>query len=129
MPNHSIVHVDFPANDLEAAGKFYADLFDWKIRHMPEFNYMTFETQTGSGGGFVRVGGESSDPGSLSYKPGEVLVYVSTDDIDATLARVEALGGQPLVPKTEIPNIGWYAVFTDPTGNRVGLYTGTGQQT
>ena len=129
MPNHSIVHVDFPAHDLEAAGKFYANLFGWKIQHIPEFDYMTFATEAGSGGGFVRVGDESSDPGSLSYKPGEVLVYVSTDDIDATLARVEALGGRPLVPKTEIPNIGWYAVFVDPTGNRVGLYTDMSQQT
>jgi predicted enzyme related to lactoylglutathione lyase len=28
------------------------------------------------------------------------------------------------VPKTEIPGMGWYAIFSDPTGNRIGLFTG-----
>ncbi len=28
------------------------------------------------------------------------------------------------MPRTEIPHVGSYAVFTDPTGNRVGLFTG-----
>jgi hypothetical protein len=53
-----------------------------------------------------------------------VLVYVQTDDIEATLAKVESLGGRVLVPKTEIPTVGWFGVFSDPTGNKVGLYSG-----
>ena len=56
-------------------------------------------------------------------KPGEVLIYIATDDIDASLAKINKLGGKTLVPKNEIPDIGWYAVFTDPTGNKFGLYT------
>ena len=125
MPGHSIVHVELPANDLEAAGTFYADLFGWKIQPQPEFNYMTFDAEPGPGGGFVKIGDEASY-GPVS-KPGDVLVYVSSDDIDATLARAEALGGKTLLPKTEIPNTGWFGVFTDPTGNRVGLYTTMGE--
>ena len=127
MPNHSIVHVEIPAHDLESAGKFYADLFGWKMQSMPEFNYMTFEAAPGPGGGFVEVGDETSDASPVSYKPGDVLVYVSTDDIDATLAQVEALGGRPVLPKTEIPDVGWFGIFTDPTGNRIGLYTDMGE--
>jgi predicted enzyme related to lactoylglutathione lyase len=49
-------------------------------------------------------------------------MYVSTDDIDATLAHVEALGAKTLTPKTEGPH-GWSAVFADPVGNRIALYT------
>jgi predicted enzyme related to lactoylglutathione lyase len=33
-----------------------------------------------------------------------------------------------VVPKTEIPGIGWFGVFTDPTGNKVGLYTAQSPQ-
>ena len=128
MPNHSIVHVDVPSHDLEAAGKFYAGLFCWTIQPMPEFNYALFDAPPGPGGGFVTTADETADPGPMSFKPGEVLVYVSTNDIDATLARVESLGGRPLLPKTEIPGIGWYGVFADPTGNRIGLYTGMNPQ-
>jgi ferritin-like metal-binding protein YciE len=28
-----------------------------------------------------------------------------------------------LLPKTEIPGMGWYAIFADPTGNRLGLFS------
>src|SRR2546421_1348318 len=48
---------------------------------------------------------------------GEVLIYVFTNDIDATLAHAEALGAKTLTPKTEVPH-GWFAVFADPSGNR-----------
>ncbi len=71
------------------------------------------------------VGGSSAP---IQYKPDSLLVYVSTDDIDATLAKVESLGGKTVLPKTEIPQMGWWAVFADPTGNRIGLFTGMGRQ-
>ena len=128
MSKHSIVHVDFPAHNIEAAGQFYSDLFGWRTQSFPEWNYTTFEAEPGPGGGFVQVGDATSSAGSMSYKPGDVLVYIATDDIDATLAKAESLGGRPLVPKTEIPDMGWFAVFTDPTGNRVGLWTDKGDQ-
>jgi predicted enzyme related to lactoylglutathione lyase len=82
----------------------------------PDGDYVCFEAPPGPGGGFPKVDGEL-------IKPGDVLVYVATDDIDATLAKAEALGGKTLVPKTEIPGMGWWALFSDPTGNCVGLFT------
>jgi len=75
-----------------------------------------FQPQRGPGGAFVEVGEMTG------ARIGEVLMYVSTDDIDATLAHAEALGGKTLTPKTEGP-YGWSAVFADPVGNRIALYT------
>jgi len=124
MSNHSIVHVEIPALDPTKAGTFYADLFNWNIKVDPSFDYHMFQVEPGPAGGFVKVG---EHPGQPSYKPGEVLIYVSTDDIDATLAKAESLGGKILVPKTEIPQTGWFAFFSDPTGNRIGLFTSVGQ--
>jgi len=124
MSNHSIVHVEIPAIDPSKAGTFYADLFGWKIQVDKTFDYHMFQVEPGPAGGFVKVG---EHPGQPPYKPGEVLVYISTDDIDATLAKAESLGGKTLVPKTEIPHTGWFAFFSDPTGNRIGLFTGTNQ--
>src|SRR5262245_66001753 len=38
MPTHPIVHVEIPARDLEAAGQFYARVFDWQLDlSMPEY--------------------------------------------------------------------------------------------
>lgn len=115
MSEHPIVHVEFSAVDREAAGKFYSELFGWKIEQIPEMNYATFETGEGVGGGFNPV--QENNPA------GTVIVYVATDDIDSTLARAEMLGGKTMVPKSEIPGMGWFGLFSDPSGNQVGLYT------
>jgi predicted enzyme related to lactoylglutathione lyase len=115
MSNHPIVHIELSANDREAAAAFYAKIFGWKIEQMPAMNYATFEASGGPGGGFNPVGKDNP--------AGSVIVYIATDDIPATLKQVEASGGKTLVPKTEIPGMGWFGVFADPTGNKVGLYT------
>jgi predicted enzyme related to lactoylglutathione lyase len=117
MSKHSFVHVEFAAKDPNAAAKFYADLFGWKTEDMPEMNYVMFDVEPGPGGGFPAVDGET-------INPGDVIIYVSTDDIEASLAKAEELGGKTLLPRTEIPGMGWFAFFADPTGNRVGLYKG-----
>ena len=125
MANHSIVHIEFPAHDPKAAGKFYGDLFGWKLQHDTAMDYLMFQPEQGPGGAFVKAG-EGTGGEGFTHKPGEVLLYVSTDDIDASLAKVESLGGRVLMPKTEIPNVGWFGIFADPTGNRVALFTDRG---
>jgi predicted enzyme related to lactoylglutathione lyase len=124
VSNHPIVHIEIPAKKARDAGKFYGELFGWKIEADPMYNYVQFAAEGGPGGGFVEVEGGDAP---IQYKPDSLLVYVSTDDIDATLAKVESLGGKTVLPKTEIPQMGWWAVFSDPTGNRIGLFTGLGQ--
>jgi len=121
MTNYSIVHLEIPAANTGAAGKFYGDVFGWKIETNPTHNYVTFEGEGGPRGGFVG----DSDDSPLGYKPDRLLVYLATDDIDATLATIEAHGGKTVCLKTEIPHVGWWAVFTDPTGNHLGLFTST----
>jgi predicted enzyme related to lactoylglutathione lyase len=83
---------------------------------MPEMNYVAFDAEGGPGGGFPEV--------NELVKAGDVLVYIASDDIKASLAQAESLGGKTVVPKTEIPSIGWFGLFADPTGNVVGLFTG-----
>jgi predicted enzyme related to lactoylglutathione lyase len=119
MANHPVVHIEIPGSDPKAASQFYADAFGWKIQVDPNFDYHMFEAEGGPGGGFVKAG-ESM---GMSYKAGEVLLYIGTDDIDASLAKVQSLGGKVLAPKTEIPQAGWFALFTDPAGNKLGLFT------
>jgi predicted enzyme related to lactoylglutathione lyase len=119
MSSHPIVHIEIPGNDTKAASKFYEEAFGWKIQTAPEFDYHMFQAEGGPGGGFIKVG----EPMSGNPKPSEVLIYIDTDDIDASLAKVQSLGGKVVLPKTEIPQTGWFAVFTDPTGNKIGLYT------
>ncbi len=104
-----------PAANVEAAGKFYQDLFGWKMEHAAEFDYTMWSDGSGYGGGFNKL--------SEHYPAGQVLVYIDSDDIEADLQQVEKLGGTVVTPKTEIPGTGWFGVFQDPTGNKIAVYT------
>lgn len=115
MAKHEIVHIEIPVKDPKAGSQFYADLFGWNLQEFPDMDYITFEAGDGPGGGFPIVIDD--------IKVGDVTVYVSTDDIEATLTKIKSLGGKTVIPKTEIPQTGWYAWFTDPTGNTMALYT------
>lgn len=115
MSKRNVVHVEIPAMDVESAGRFYQELFGWKIQHVPEFDYTMWEDGSGLGGGFSKVSDENP--------AGRLLVYIDSDDIEADLKKVEKLGGKVLHPKTEIPHTGWFGVFQDPTGNILALYT------
>ncbi len=42
--------------------------------------------------------------------------YVTVDQVDATVARVTALGGKVVVPAMDIPGVGRMAVIADPQG-------------
>lgn len=114
MSKRPIVHIEIPAANRLSAAKFYADMFGWGFEDMPEMNYTTFSSGS-VGGGYMDL--------DEHFKPGDVLIYIASDDIEADLKRIEELGGKTVVPKREIPEVGWFGVFTDPTGNPIALFT------
>ena len=120
MSKRNVVHVEIPAANTDAASKFYAALFGWKITPVPEMNYVMWEDGTGSGGGFPQISEDSP--------AGRVLVYIDSEDIEADLKKVVQLGGKVLHAKTEIPQMGWFAIFQDPDGNALALYTSMNSQ-
>jgi predicted enzyme related to lactoylglutathione lyase len=65
--------------------------------------------------GLLRV--EPSNQGPLL----ERVIYLGVADINATLARITAGGGQVVMPRMEVPGVVVVALFTDPAGNRMGL--------
>ena len=115
MADHTIAHIEIPTANTGAAGTIYREDFGWKLDTNAEHNYVTFQSESGLRGGFA-------GPAEPTYKPDRLMVYLASDDIDATLATIEAHGGKTVLPKTEIPHVGWWAVFTDPAGNHLGLF-------
>ncbi len=51
------------------------------------------------------------------------MIYINAGrDLEPALQRIEPAGGKVLVSKTQVgPGMGYYAVFVDSEGNRVGL--------
>lgn len=121
MEGRPIVHMEIVTGNLEAADKFYAEAFGWNINVDQTFNYHMFQAGSGQAGAFMTP--HEDTPQYPGYKTGEVLLYIGSDDIEADLTKIEELGGKVLYPKMEIPGTGWMAVFTDPTGSRLALFT------
>ena len=58
--------------------------------------------------------------------PPHWLGYISTPDVDATVEQAVDLGARLLVPPTDIPTVGRYAVLTDPHGAVFAAFTPEG---
>ena len=112
--SHPIVHIELSANNHEDAAKFYGNVFGWETQSFPEMNYTTFMSGEGvPGGGFNNVSDENP--------AGRIVIYINTDDIEASMKKIEANGGQRVGPNIDIPDVGTMAMFKDPTGNSVSL--------
>ncbi|RPE08919.1 VOC family protein [Chitinophaga lutea] len=55
---------------------------------------------------------------------GTVVYLNAGDDLQHVLGKIEPAGGKIVVPKTEIsPEIGFFAMFIDTEGNKLGLHS------
>ena len=109
----SIVHVEISSNDLPSTKRFFNTVFGWKIQDIPEMNYSMFQASGAPHGGFTPP---------QAGMPAGTLNHILSNDIVATARKIEQNGGAILVPKTEIPKIGWFAVFREPGGAVLALY-------
>jgi uncharacterized protein len=109
-----VVWYEILGKDAGKSQSFYSDLFGWKFdtSSMPGYG-MTSEEDTGIGGGV----GSGEMSGGQTY----ATFYIGVDDIDASIAKVNDLGGTICVPKMDVPNGPTIAMFNDPDGNMVGL--------
>jgi predicted enzyme related to lactoylglutathione lyase len=115
MTKRNVVHIEIPTRDGKESGEFYEKLFGWHITRDEKMDYTMWDPHDGPGGGFNPLGDQ--------VKPGDVLIYIASEDIQADLKKIQALGGTVVREKDEIPGIGWFAFFKDPTGNTLALYT------
>ncbi len=108
--------MEFHSKDPSRTREFYGQVFGWKFKDLPEMDYTLFQAPSLPHGG---VQSESEDFSG-------VLNYILSDSIEDTTRKIERAGGTILKPKSEIPNMGWYAVFRDPTGVVQALYQDRG---
>jgi len=121
MAAPAVAWFEVTGKDGAALQKFYGDLFDWQIHDAgDDSGYgLVDAAEKGIGGGI----GAAQDGG-----PGQVTFYVEVDDPAAYLRKAEGLGGQTIVPPTEIEQFGLtFAFFADPQGHVVGLSKGAVQ--
>lgn len=101
-----IIHWELMVEDVAKARAFYGKVFDWRFEENNPQGYTMIDTGTAPGGGLM-ARPPTAPAAALN-------TYFRVDDINRTLAVVVESGGTVIVPKTEIPGIGWFAMFVDP---------------
>ena len=122
MVDHTIVHFEIPADDVEKLRKFYSELFGWKIEKTPgPVEYWSIETvPVDEKGEPIRQGvnGGMMKRQNPQHKP---VNYILVESVDEYSKKIEALGGKVVVPKIEVPGIGWWALSLDTEGNQFAI--------
>jgi len=121
--DHTIVHFEIPADNLEKMKKFYGDLFGWKIEKMPGgMEYWGIQTVPVDDKGMAMRPGVNGGMMKRQMPEHKPVNYISVESVDEYSKKVVNLGGQIIVPKMEIPGMGWWALALDPEGNQIGLF-------
>jgi len=118
-----VVHFEIPADDQKRARKFYQEALGWRVEPVPGMDYSMVITTDMDDDGQPAAAGAIN--GGMMAREGQItapVITVDVPDINATLKSVEQLGGSVVMPKNEIPGMGFTAYFKDPEGNVMGLW-------
>jgi len=120
--DHTIVHFEIPAQDVEKVKAFYEKVFGWTITQADSpIEYWIIQTvPIDQNGRLVRPGvnGGMYRRVSPDNKP---VNYYEVESINDFLDKIVKLGGRVTEPKQEVPEVGWIAAAEDPEGNAFAL--------
>lgn len=113
--------VEIPVTDLSRSIKFYQTILGTTIEEVDmggtRMGVLPNDDHTVN---VVLVKGDGYNP----VTDGVVVYLNAVDDLQPMLDNVKKNGGQVIVPKTEIsPEMGYFALFLDTEGNKVGLHS------
>ena len=101
-------------SDADAASVFYSKVVGWteKDSGMPGYHYRMLGTGDGMVGGLMAV---PDDAAAAGMRP-SWFGYISVPNVDKAIVEITGAGGNPIIPATDIPNVGRFAMLTDPQG-------------
>lgn len=105
--------------DTAKSGDFLSGLLGWEKQDMPmpQGTYTIFKVGEAMVGGMMKI---TPEMGEMPPVWGS---YVTVEDVDASAKKAAELGGQVIVPPTDIPNIGRFCTVSDPAGAVLNLIT------
>lgn len=118
-PQHNIGWFELYVNDFDKSIEFYKKLFGWEFNQSESSDSVYWNIFTGEGS----IGGGLMKKAVPEHSGQSVVLYIETDNIEATLNKAASLGGSIIMPKTLInENAGYFALFNDIDGNTMGLW-------
>jgi len=107
-----VSYLRIPAPDASRVGAFYQRVFGWNLRGDPE--QPSFDDATGHVIGHFMP--DLPVAGDAGVRP-----YIYVEDVDDTLGKVMAQGGEIVTPPYPEGDL-WVATFRDPAGNVIGVW-------
>ncbi len=124
--DHTIVHFEIPAKDVEKLRKFYAGVFGWNIDKAgqemgDEMEYWLLGTVPVDKQGMPMRPGVNGGMYKKTDAKQRPVNYISVENADEYTEKIKKLGGKIIVPKQEVPHVGWVVTAEDPEGNAIAI--------
>jgi len=114
---------DLMTTDTDGAKKFYGEVAGWGTQAWEGPTPYTLWTNNGAPfGGMMALNDEMRKNGV----PPHWLPSVGVQNVDDTTAKAGELGGKTIMPPTDIPGAGRYAIIQDPQGATISIFAPTG---
>lgn len=117
-----VLHFEVTGRDGERLRSFYSELFDWKINADNPMRYGVVAREDNLNADGIGIGVSAGPDGY----PGHVTIYVEVPDVEATMARAEALGASRLIGPDEVMEGVQIGLFHDPEGHLIGVIRSEG---
>ena len=116
--DHTLMHFEIPANDVDKLKRFYEEVFGWKIvQASGPIEYWVIQTVPVDKDGMLVRPGVNGGMYKKQVPESKPVNYFSVESISDFLEKIVKLGGKVTQPKQEVPEIGWIAAAEDPEGN------------
>jgi len=116
-----VIHFEIQAADPERAERFYTAVFGWSVQPIGgPMDYRLLDTGDGApgiNGAILRRGG--GEPGERTAVNGFICT-IEVDSIEATERAVPDAGGEQVLDRMDVPDVGQLAYFKDTEGNIFG---------
>jgi predicted enzyme related to lactoylglutathione lyase len=109
--HHAIDYIEFNVTDMAEAKRFFTEAFGWEFNDYGP-DYAGIKDGSGEVGGLRRV---------EQVAAGGPLVILYSDELEASLAAVEAAGGRVVKDIFRFPG-GRRFEFVDPSGNLLAVW-------
>lgn len=112
-PSHFIWY-ELMTTDPDAAAGFYGAVVGWSVQSagQGDMDYRQWTIGGETVGGLLPISADAGEHGMRPMWAG----YLDVDDVDKSLAGIKAAGGAVHMPATDIPDVGRFAMVSDPQG-------------
>jgi uncharacterized protein len=121
-----VVHFEIMGSDPEKLQSYYSELFDWEFDTSNPMGYGVVSREANLSPEGVGIGG------GIGAAPegydGHVTFYVGVPDVEAALAKAEALGGSRMMGPEVVMERMVLGMFRDPEGHVIGVFCPSPQQ-